>query len=402
MSKNIKLVNYSDSESEIEEKGTIYHYSNQNHRGSSTKISELFAVTVPHTNVDKQQAFDNLEHICRKLVISEERHFNGDLHHHLYLRTMVKMNLFNVKHIICLAYKIDKKSHQQKKFKFSKDCVYVEGYVHVSTVRNEKQYLSYITKEDINPIYKGVTEKSFSFAYRSTEWANNSKTFSIDSYVLSNANNHRLLRELHDQQEKKKREYLRVIPTVYNRNTSLDSPCLPNNDNVGWVLQVINWWNDWIINGPSRKKKQLYLFGGSNMGKSNLIHHLLYSCIKYPDNIPGTENFDQYLYERQIFQPIPCEPKYAWQGFNPDHYNVVLIDEFDIERFDPSDFKKAIAGESLVSNVKGKNQVILRIEMPTIIISNLSPPSEVTSSKYVGIRERLHIVHANVKIYQDI
>lgn len=138
------------------------------------------------------------------------------------------------------------------------------------------------------------------------------------------------------------------------------------------------------------------------MGKSNLIHHLLYSCIKYPDNIPGTENFDQYLYERQIFQPIPCEPKYAWQGFNLDHYNVVLIDEFDIERFDPSDFKKAIAGESLVSNVKGKNQVILRIEMPTIIISNLSPPSEVTSSKYVGIRERLNIVHANVKIYQDI
>ena len=114
MSKNIKLVNYSDSESEIEEKGTIYHYSNQNHRGCSTKISELFAVTVPHTNVDKQQAFENLEHICRKLVISEERHFNGDLHHHLYLRTMVKMNLFNVKHIICLAYKIDEKSHQQK------------------------------------------------------------------------------------------------------------------------------------------------------------------------------------------------------------------------------------------------------------------------------------------------
>ena len=81
---------------------------------------------------------------------------------------------------------------------------------------------------------------------------------------------------------------------------------------------------------------------------------------------------------------------------------MVLIDEFDIERFDPSDFKKAIAGESLVSNVKGQNQVILRIEMPTIIISNLSPPSEVTSSKYVGIRERLHIVHADVKIYQEI
>ena len=402
MSTQNNLVNYSDSESEKEERASIYHYTSKNHRGFSVKISELFAVTVPHTIVSKQQAFDNLELICRKLVVAEEKHYNGDLHHHLYLRTNEKMNLCNIKHIVCLAYNINNNEQEQKKTKFSKDCVYIEGYVHCSTVRNEKQYLAYITKEDLNPVHKGVTDRCFSFAFRSTEWANNTKTFAIDKYVLSNANNHKLLRELHNQQENNKKACVKVVPTVYDRSLSLESPCLPKNENVAWVQEVISWWNDWITNGPTRKKKQLYLFGGSNMGKSNLIHHLLYSCIKYDENIPGTEHYDQYSYERQIYQPIPSEPKYAWQGYDSNMFSLVLIDEFDIERFDPSDFKKAIAGESLVSNVKGKNEKILRITKPTIIISNLTPPSEVQSSKYVGIRERLHIVHANVKIYDDL
>ena len=96
-----------ESESEKEERESIYHYTSQNHRGFSTKISELFAFTVPHTIVSKQQAFDNLEMICRKLVVAEEKHYNGDLHHHLYLRTNEKMNLCNLKHIVCLAYNIN-------------------------------------------------------------------------------------------------------------------------------------------------------------------------------------------------------------------------------------------------------------------------------------------------------
>ena len=101
MSTQNNLVNYSDSESEKEERASIYHYTSKNHRGFSVKISELFAVTVPHTIVSKQQAFDNLELICRKLVVAEEKHYNGDLHHHLYLRTNEKMNLCTRKHIVC-------------------------------------------------------------------------------------------------------------------------------------------------------------------------------------------------------------------------------------------------------------------------------------------------------------
>ena len=42
-----------------------------------------------------------------------------------------------------------------------------------------------------------------------------------------------------------------------------------------WRDDVITWLEDWVVNGYSHKKKQLYLHGESNTGKNSFINHLM-------------------------------------------------------------------------------------------------------------------------------
>jgi hypothetical protein len=85
--------------------------------------------------------------------------------------------------------------------------------------------------------------------------------------------------------------------------------------------------------------------------------------------------------------------------FNKNLHKVCLIDEFDINNFDSSDFKLLLAGELLQSCVKFNDPLQHRIHIPTIIISNLDPPSEYTNPRFQGIQERLKIVHADINLY---
>ena len=42
-----------------------------------------------------------------------------------------------------------------------------------------------------------------------------------------------------------------------------------------WRYYVVVWWNSWVNGGWSHKKKQLYLHGPSNTGKTTFINHVL-------------------------------------------------------------------------------------------------------------------------------
>ena len=158
-----------------------------------------------------------------------------------------------------------------------------------------------------------------------------------------------------------------------------------------WHLSVLDWWNDWTVNGFKHKKKQLYLWGPSNSGKTTFINNLLARCIN------GVDETDEHAYESQVFTPIPNEKRFAWQEFDSKQYNVVFIDEFDIHEYNVSDLKKALAGETFVANRKGLSPKKIVVQMPTILVSNLSPPSDqgADAYKYQGVLERLHIVYCN-------
>lgn len=394
-----------------------YHLTSSNTRVNSKKASQLFACTVPYTQVNKQQVFADLEEMCFKLLIAQENHFDGTRkHHHIYMRTKQKFTVANIKHVLKLVYDLgddgqnssqSQPEQQQNTMSNIDSTDFISGQIYVSTVRNEDQYVRYITKEDFDPLFKGLNDKKFSFGYQSTQWSTQSKKFHLgDTYVLNHANQYKFLRELHAEKQRLTQVNMKYKTVTYQRQNALDSPCLPVYDTVAWLHEVKDWWNDWIANGYEHKKKQLYLYGPSNVGKTSFIHHLLSSCIKYENNSSLNSNtsanrpdFLENMYKMQIFMPTPNEFKYAWQSFDEDIHKLVVIDEFDVSNYEVTDLKKALAGETFVANIKGSISKIITLRIPVILISNLEPPSDTISSKYQGIQERLRIVNARHKIY---
>jgi hypothetical protein len=343
---------------------------------NSTKDARLFAVTVPYSNVAKKFAFDCLDEICEELLISEESHVNGKSHHHLYLKTCRPLNRTEVKTIIKIVYNLN----NPILFDNSKP-------MYVQTVRNARHYLSYITKEDCNPIFKGFNiRKKLSFYFRALEWAKSQDEFDISHpFILNNPQFYRLLERVHStckQKEAYSRSKIkRLIPVKFVPNEALN-----------WHEKVLLWWNDWSVNGHSHKKKQLYLFGPSNVGKTSFINRLVRDAIEHEGEISINE------IENQVFRPAPNEHRFAWQSFDHKKHNLIIIDEFQIDEYNTSDMKRALAGESFVANSKYGSQKTITPQIPVILISNYPPPAPVFdngANKYEGFHQRLNIIQAN-------
>lgn len=350
--------------------------SNKNLRNMSKKYSRLFAVTVSFTSIDKKNVFNLLKEFCCRLLVSQEPHFNNEPHHHIYMRTIEKYKIKEIRTIVNSVYEkpqIDEDDNETD---------YVINGVLVQTVRNEQNYLKYITKYDVSPIFTGINENNLSFYYSTIKWAAKTDNFEYSSpHVLNYPQYYKLLERVHvNVQKEKNLENVQILRPYYN---------VLNIDSLkSWQGEVIGWWNDWIINGYRHKKPQLFLWGGSNTGKTTFIFNLIKTCInKYED--------DSYDIENQIFRPTPNEKKFAWQEFDKNLHNLVIIDEFDISEYNLTDIKKVLSGECLVANRKGQTSIKIKMEMPMIFISNLPPPSNDLSTQVQGFRERLKIIKAD-------
>lgn len=345
--------------------------------------AKQFAVTVTYTDLDKAFVFDYLTEYCSELLISEELHENGiDYHHHLYLKFYQKLKRIEV---LVLFRDI-----------YIREFDLIESpdtdHLYVSTVRNLKRYLSYITKEDPQPLYKGhAIWNQISFFTRATKWATDSQEYDFTHpFVLNNPNMYRVLQGVFTQTKNKqsKNQQVKKLKPIH---TCCNNPA----ENPNWQDKVIAWWNDWAINGYAHKKKQLYLWGIPNAGKTYFINYLLKIAVDH-----GTDNIDdQDVIDKQVFRPTPNETRFAWQRYQRNSFNIMLIDEYYNSEYNIADIKRVLAGETLLANVKGLEPKEIRIQLPTIIISNFAPPDEQTNPQYTGIRERLKIVMANKKFY---
>lgn len=352
---------------------------NNNLRHASRKLSKMFFITVRHTKIDKNHVFLSLEEYCLKLLVSEEDHFlQGDIHHHIYMRTDEKFRLNDIRQLIYTVYDIiplDDRSQNE-------DGLEVND-VYVATCRNEMNALKYVTKSDSSPIYKGINVNMFSFYHQSINWAKSTDKYkATDPHVLSHPQYYNLLKEVVDDTHSAKLEVNKPKLLSYTINLSRL---------VKWQIEVVDWWNEWINEPYQHKRKQLYLHGPSNVGKTTFIRNLLKNCMAFNEPV---EDIDDLL-EDYIFCPTPNEPKYAYEDYQPDVHQICLIDEFDIKEYRPCDLKKFLAGESLKCNRKNLKAVKVKHCKPVIMISNLSPPSESDNVNYTGIITRLRIVHAN-------
>ncbi|CAF1027740.1 unnamed protein product [Brachionus calyciflorus] len=136
-----------------------------------------------------------------------------------------------------------------------------------------------------------------------------------------------------------------------------------------WRDKVVDWWNQWVSNPYKPKRKQLYLYGESDSGKSSFIRALLAA------------------YAHQLF--IPENGKFAWQNWSPYVYTHIVIDEADFQKdFNESVWKLFTAGEEFQTCVKFKDSERIVIQCPIIFTANHPPPT------FEGAATRLEIVQA--------
>lgn len=486
---------------------------NSNLNSFSQRPSRLFAITVTYVQVSKLHVYYSLEDLCFRLLIAEEKHYNQHLHHHIYMRTKEKLTIVDVYDIINRVYDRNQQVVDHLHDQIA-NCVEnsepIDGVL-VQTVRNERTYLKYITKSDKDPMFKSIDQNMLSFFYTTLVWAQNTSKFDYaDAYVLNNPQYYKLLEKVHSsvQNSKKIRRKMRLMPYYMP---------LDQNQSNTWQEEVINWWNDWIVNGYRHKKPQLFLWGGSNTGKTTFVRHLIRqstgfkslnndnnnnnnnntiisirdrgqrqeivttmsdnnesfftaqvqdhdssilsssslisnrvvfeptptttttlvpifhssqinqsmssqthmlsttSTANVDDDRDGSHDIhndrnvqnndedddndddddDEDYFENQIFCPTPNEKRFAWQDFDVQLHNLVVIDEFEISEYNVTDLKKVLAGESLVVNRKGECSKKIKLKMPMIIISNLPPPASDVSTQMQGVIQRLKVVRAD-------
>ena len=253
----------------------------------------------------------------------------------------------------------------------------------MSTIKNLKSWLNYIQKEDLQPLTKNLSLNQMSFYKQAIEWARQTPVFRADDpFVLNRPSMFSLLKECH--------ESVRTNMLIENiQQMRLYEKQEGGVQLTAWQLKIVNWWNDWIVNGWRHKKPQLYLYGRTNTGKTHFVNKLLQRCIQTVNNdaIPDPE-----AYLEQIFCPVANDKRFAYQEFNREIHTCTLIDEFDINQYDPSSFKKFIAGEPFLSDVKCSKAKRIVARMPMIFISNLEPPKAGQNSNYEGISSRLDVV----------
>jgi hypothetical protein len=345
--------------------------------GDSNRTAYLWAVTVPHTNKSKLEVFDTLSFLCIDLVVAEEVHKDRTKHHHLYLRTNQPFLHSFINQLISEVYDIV----DFKKFQ-------------VATIQKLANYLKYISKEDTSLLFKGIgIEEQFSFYYSAHKWANSIEEFDVSHpFVLKYPQYYKLCKEVFLQVQRVKGYRLEITLRPYFWCSS------GTRNIINWQTEVVLWWNDWVINGYSHKKAQLYLYGESNIGKTTFIFDLLKASIN------PMEETNEDFYQNYIFNPTPYEQKYAFQTYIPKKHLLMVIDEFNVSEYSLSDLKKCLAGEQFMSNIKQDSPQPICVRKPQIIISNHPPPSSDTSrspqnSKYKGFNERLKIVHADRRYF---
>ena len=308
---------------------------------------------------------------------------------------------------------------------------------YVAFIRDVRAYLKYITKFDYEPVLKNVSAEQLSFYCQSISWARHTSVFKIDDpYVLANPQYYNKLRQLHqmyslDHFNTQPGGFCSTRDTTHSKLHTeapiMPQPVYPRGANINesattmkmltspprraitdyiyklWHEKVLNWWNDWILHGYQHKKRQLYLWGPSDTGKTTFIFNMLKQSFQEKAAAAAAQQQKQIsLAQNQqqreplcVLLPMRNEARYAWQQFNANVHKCVLIDDFDMDEYNASQFKKALAGEPIILNRKHMDPIKITIQVPIILISNYPPPTYLNRLCYAGITERLHIIHTH-------
>ncbi|CAF1095329.1 unnamed protein product [Brachionus calyciflorus] len=310
-----------------------------------------FRIQSPPTNLTKQIVYDKLESRFEQLIVADSKEIiTGFVCHLIFLKVMPNSN-----------GKCKEQPYIIKEYLrevYGNDC-YIEMY----GVKNVKDSIANVTRDDTNPVFKHVDSNNFSWYSQAIHFiSKNKKIDHLDPFVVRNWSKTNVLEKMLAEHEE--RQFVMVEWKVIVQKRRYGN----------WRDQIIDWFNNWILTGISYKKKQLYLYGLSDTGKSTFIRDLFRHY---------------YKPQRQVFIPTPFCEKHAWSGFKPNKQNIVICDEFNFEKYSVDEWKLVVAGELVSNDIKYQvEKHVFQINVPMIFISNYS------CIHAAGVRERLLIVES--------
>lgn len=234
--------------------------------------------------------------------------------------------------------------------------LYFDCRLNIQACRSRKSCLKYISKEDKNLIFNCKLSE-LHFAYRAYHWALNTNYFLFsDPFVLEHRFCYNFLKKLHGEVQQNK-----VLPFVLFKKVEF---CYKN-----WTMEVALWWNS-NYNSSKVKRKQLYLYGPTNFGKSS-----------YVENLIGKSNLPYVFY--------PGVGHFFMQGFKADFHKIILFEEFEISHYYSSYLKRLLEGRSFAYPVKCDADKIIKFNGMIIFVSNFLNIND------AALLSRLCIVYAD-------
>jgi hypothetical protein len=324
---------------------------------SGRKSSKLFFATFPQCLLLKADIAGILEPISESYVVGQERHADGNLHFHAVFKTVESFFL------ACLrAYLF----------------IYLDpgAGLDLQVVRNKRACVHYVCKEDWDPARFGdVFKKELPFSVVCMDWVKENKIFSLQhSFILAHWTSYRFCENLH-------REYWmsqagELVPSNLLKLVEHLGDSFKVDDmlfrNVEWVEDVFNWMQDSFVEPRRHKMPQLYLYGVPNVGKTSLINSML--------RMDG------------IF--FAGRDKWWMEGFRPDQFAAIILDEFNWETFScKKELLKLLAGETFVANIKGVSPMRISVNIPVMMVTNDEPPSD------PAFNVRIKLVYADEKCF---
>lgn len=286
------------------------------------KPCSVFLVTLEVSDVydtvreDFLEAFDSVLTYC----VAIEKSCNSSrvsYHLHAFLEFKDKIFLSDLNHYI--------------------RSVWPDTHFDLQSCKSRRNVLKYITKEDIHCIFNcKISELNFN--YRIFHWASNCDVFRHnDPFVVEHRFCYNYLSKYFFDLKREN-----ITPFVGFRSILTV--------NKGWALDCALWWNS-VIDNFKVRRKCLYLYGDTGVGKSSLI-----------ENFIGEENMGYVFY--------PGVGKFFMQGFKSHFHKCILFEEFDATFYPFNYLKRLLEGRMYSYPVKCSNELQFVFKGPIIFISN--------------------------------
>lgn len=225
------------------------------HKRGGKKAVTQFELTLARTSLTKTHVFYALEEFCQSICVSEEQHseeFEGGLHRsthfHCYLQLHKPSRIVELRGLVGTNLFGDEEENWES--------------IHLSTLRNPKHWIKYITKEDTHPTFKNMDTGLFHQAYKIHKFERENKEFdTMHPFCRQNPSLINILRKTHCEYWNKR--------TLTKHSLAVTHRPLQPAYHVGWVRAAQH---------ALASRLHLYLWGPTGVGKTVLLTHYAFTA----------------------------------------------------------------------------------------------------------------------------